>query len=118
MYCTACGAYNGDNCKFCSSCGVKTAVSCDCLYDDVPFPDCCPPEVKPLPEPPGNAANVVEGEFQEPKQEQLFFGKKALTFCLVVIAIMSIAAGMFIGLYYNERTSANQGRASVSAQGF
>jgi hypothetical protein len=81
------------------------------IYDDVPMPDYCPPEFKPLPELPPDYPSLEE---QEEKQEQFFFGKKALSFCLAIIAIMSITAGMFIGLYFNERSGASQGRpASV-----
>jgi hypothetical protein len=37
------------------------------------------------------------------KPERLFFGKTALSFCLAVIAVLSVTSGMFIGMYLYER---------------
>jgi len=57
------------------------------------------------------------GECGGLKEEPVFFGKKALLFCLFIIAILSVTTGMFIGLYLYERDSAPSRGSSGSTRG-
>jgi uncharacterized membrane protein YvbJ len=89
MYCTDCGNYIGD-CRFCSDCGK--AVEDFSGFNNNSYT------------PPLNGqhkqgeARLPEKE-KENENEKMFFGKKALTFCLTVIALLSITSGILFGLY-------------------
>ena len=96
---------------------------------DIPLPD-CPPEFQSKPvysmhatiydddnceyteEFQSNVRPINDiSNLQNKKTEKFFFGKKALFFCLTIIAILSVTTGMFIGLYFDERnrkTSSSQ----------
>jgi len=85
MYCSKCGILINDGYKFCSSCGLATDLNV-CVTSQC-YEAIAPPEYK--------------APYQE-KKEKYFFGKGALMFCLAIIAVLSVTAGMFIGLYFDK----------------
>jgi hypothetical protein len=100
MYCKKCGRFVGDGFqyKFCWSCGANVErTQSNSQYsqysnynhsynaNDVPPPE-CPPEEQTflVPENPEDDDFVPRAQI---KKEEFFFGRKALMFCLVIIAI-------------------------------
>jgi len=112
MYCITCGEFVNDGYKFCSSCGTSTqpdltaatpttpTVPTTPIIEIQPY-DYHPYEDIPLPDPPPMYATNQTPENTPAKKEKYFFGKGALMFCLTIIAILSVTAGMFMGLYFD-----------------
>ena len=113
MYCTNCRHFIPASCKFCANCGMRVAVPENRAVfatDEIPLPD-NPPEFRKFPDPPTD----YDSDFDESPKEKVFFGKGAFSFCLTVIAVLSVTAAMFIGLYFNERdrnSADSRGRTS------
>jgi hypothetical protein len=115
MQCNSCGFFIGNQYKFCANCGVRVvqAQIADDYTDEIPPPE-CPVEFR------EHAAysQFIAAEPQNlPKIERYFFGKPALVFCLSVIAILSITASLFIGLYLYEHNKNASGRGSSVISG-
>jgi hypothetical protein len=87
------------------------------IADDIPLPDCPPPEwhnyAPPpiVPTAPVSHAHTVPGvipmhsmPMPHPLQteEKFYFGKRALILCLTIIGILSMTTAMFIGLYLDR----------------
>jgi len=64
--------------------------------------------------------NLQNPQDIKPPKEKYFFGKGALMLCLTAIAILSVTAGMFIGLYFDQinkrgaNSSVGEGNMSYS----
>jgi hypothetical protein len=121
MYCTGCGYVISNNHKFCANCGTIAA-------DDIPLPECPPSRLEsaefcPFPDEYADIelealldlSRTIDSVGKKPKQKQerLFFSWGALVFCLVIIAILTVTAATFIGLYFTEfyQREANSGRS-------
>lgn len=57
------------------------------------------PVVPPM-APPVYGAPMMPAVPEKQQPEKVYFGKGALTFCLVVIALLAISTGVFAGLYF------------------
>ncbi len=58
------------------------------------------PVAEPVAPPPVYTAPPMPYIPEQPKPEKVYFGKGALAFCLVVIALLAISTGVFAGLYF------------------
>jgi len=59
-----------------------------------------PPELIKTPEPEPLPAAEAKEKREKSKSEKEYFGKPALIFCLVIIALLSISTGVFAMLYF------------------
>ncbi|MCL2036919.1 MAG: zinc ribbon domain-containing protein [Oscillospiraceae bacterium] len=135
-YCTDCGNPIAEGYRFCSKCGKTTVISSNKSAEATEVPP--PPQEFPeertayaefVPLPPVYTAHeetawtvpstesresyesTEKQESDEEKDERLFFGKKALVFCLTLIAILTIAGGMFAGFFLHERNKNTAGNS-------
>ena len=124
MYCINCGATVEENSIFCTNCGrriksdpVVTVAEQESQIAETSAPVSDEP-VTAVPAfetsasetvPPVSStysaswsAPVIQPVIPEKEApEKVFFGKGALTFCLVIIGLLAISTGVFAGLYFS-----------------
>ena len=121
MFCINCGATVEETSVFCTNCGKRIkaepvvtvaeqeAQSAPAATTETATaepvqgytPPAAEPVIPPIPVVPvynESPAMPVIPEKQQP--EKVYFGKGALAFCLVVIALLAISTGVFAGLYF------------------
>ena len=128
MYCINCGATVDEDSVFCTNCGkrikadpvvtveeqetAQTAEAVTAAEAPVeatqaepvqPVNSYAPPVSEPVVPPmapPVYGAPMMPAVPEKQQPEKVYFGKGALAFCLVVIALLAISTGVFAGLYF------------------
>lgn len=128
MYCINCGATVEETSIFCTNCGkrikadpvvtiadeeAQNTVSAETAEPVItaeeppvqPVNSYTPPVAEPVvppaaPPPMYNEQPVMPVIPEKQQPEKVYFGKGALAFCLVVIALLAISTGVFAGLYF------------------
>lgn len=129
MFCINCGATVEESSVFCTNCGkrikadpvvtveeqeaAQTAEAVTAAEAPVEAvqtepvqpvnsyaPPVSEPVIPPIAPPPVYGAPMMPVIPEKQQPEKVYFGKGALAFCLVVIALLAISTGVFAGLYF------------------
>ena len=111
MHCINCGKDIEEGAAFCTNCGTRvTAPVVTAEEQEAAGEEKISEPVQtytaPYAEPVGAASWSSTPRLQPvvpeaPQKEKVYFGKGALAFCLVVIALLAISTGVFAGLYFS-----------------